>query len=82
MNNIGFIFILEMHSRYFLLPGPRSLGSAMTILGTLLACCLAFLGYKAVTRGKNKLPHGQYTSDPQYVYRLWTPYKMTSRGAD
>ena len=27
-----------------------------------------FLGYQAVTQGKNKLPHGQYTSDPQYFY--------------
>ena len=25
--------------------------------------------------------NGQYTSDPQYIYRFWTPYKMTIRGA-
>ena len=37
---------------------------------------------QAVTQGENKLPHGQYTLDPQYFYRFWTPYKMTSRGAD
>ena len=30
------------------------------------------LGYQAVTRGENKLPHGQYTLDPQYFYILWT----------
>ena len=28
------------------------------------------LGYQAVTRGENKLPHGQYTLDPQYFYIL------------
>ena len=32
--------------------------------------------------GKNKLPHAQYTLDPQYFYRFLTPYKMTIRGAD
>ena len=37
---------------------------------------------QAVTRSENKLPHAQYTSDPQYFDRFWTPYKMTSRGAD
>ena len=40
---------------------------------------LLFL-YQVVTRGENKLPHGQYTSDPQYSDIFWTPYKMTSRG--
>ena len=29
-----------------------------------------------------KMAHGQYTLDPQYFYRFWTPYKMTNRGAD
>ena len=28
------------------------------------------LGYKAVTRGENKLPHGQYTLDPQYFLQI------------
>ena len=28
---------------------------------------LLFLGYQTVTRGKNKLPHGQYTS-PQFFF--------------
>ena len=26
---------------------------------------LLFFGYKEVTRGKNKLPYAQYTSDPK-----------------
>ena len=40
--------------------------------GTLLARCnlVLLLGYQAVTRGKNKLPHTQYTLDPQYFYRF------------
>ena len=29
---------------------------------------VVLLGYQAVTRGKNKLPHGQYTLDPQYIF--------------
>ena len=33
-----------------------------------------------MTRGENKLPHAQYTPDPQYFYRFWTPYKMTLEG--
>ena len=37
---------------------------------------------QALTQGENKLPQGQFTLDPQYFYRFWTPYKMTSRGAD
>ena len=40
------------------------------------------LGFQAVTQGENKLPHAQYTTDPQYFYRFWTPYKKTIRGAD
>ena len=58
----------------------------------LLACCcccylVVFLGYRAVTRGKNKLTHGKYILDPKYIniyffYRLWTPYKLTSMWAD
>ena len=43
---------------------------------------LVVLGFQAVTRGENKLPHAQYTSDPQYYYRFWTPYKIIIRGAD
>ena len=43
---------------------------------------LVLLGISSVTRGENKLPHAQYTPDPQYFYRFWTPYKMTIRGAD
>ena len=37
------------------------------------------VGNEAVTRGENKLPHPQYTSDPQYFDRFMTPYKMTIR---
>ena len=40
------------------------------------------VGFQAVTQGENKLTHAQYTLDPQYCYRFWTPYKMTIRGAD
>ena len=40
------------------------------------------LMYQAVTRSENKLPHALYTLDPQYIYRFWTPYKITIRGAD
>ena len=28
------------------------------------------LGYQAVTRGENRLPHTQYTLDPPYFYRF------------
>ena len=41
---------------------------------------LVVLGNEAVTRGENKLPHAQYTSDPQYFDRFWNPYKITSMG--
>jgi hypothetical protein len=43
---------------------------------------LFLLRYQAVTRSENKLPHAQYTSDPQYFDSFRTPYKMTIRGAD
>ena len=35
-----------------------------------------------VTQGENKLPPAQYTSEPQYSYRFWKPYEITSRGAE
>ena len=50
--------------------------------GILLFLFFFFLRYQAVTRSEIKLPHAQYTLDPQYFYRFWTPYKMTIRGAD
>ena len=40
------------------------------------------LGNQAVTRSENKLPHEKYTLEPQYFYKLWTPNKITTRGAD
>ena len=61
------------------LPWPRSEGSAMTIRNPF---GMLFLRYQAVTRSENKLPHAQYTSDPQYFYRFWTPYKITISGVD
>ena len=51
------------------------------LLVILLVVLLVLQG-QAVTQGKNKLPQGQFTLDPQYFYRFWTPYKMTRRGAD
>ena len=54
----------------------------MAMAGAVLALVLVVLGFQAVTRGENKLPHAQYTLDPQYIYTFWTPYKMTIRGAD
>ena len=62
------------------LPWPRSEGSAMTIRHPF--AMLLLLGNLAVTRGKIKLPHAQYTSEPKDFYRFWTPFKMTIRGAD
>ena len=41
----------------------------------LVVIVIVVHGFQAVTRGKNKLPHAQYTSDPQYFYRFWIPYK-------
>ena len=49
-------------------PLPKG-GSAMTIrhpFGVFLLVVL-FQG-QAVTQGENKLPRGQYTSDPQYFF--------------
>ena len=51
-------------------------------VSALVGVGVVVVGFQAVTRGENKLPHAQYTSDPQYFYRFWTPYKMTNRGAD
>ena len=42
---------------------------------------LLLVGNEAVTRGENKLPHEQYTLEPEDFYRLLTPYKVTTRGA-
>ena len=36
----------------------------------LVLIVVVVLGYQAVTRGKNKLPHGQYTLDPQYFLQI------------
>ena len=55
---------------------------AMAGAVSALVFLLLLLGFQAVTQGENKLPHAQYTSDPQYFYRFWTPYKMTIRRAD
>ena len=54
----------------------------VVLLLVVLLVVLVVVRGQAVTRGENKLPHGQYTLDPQYFYLFWTPYKMTSRGAD
>ena len=35
------------------------------------------VGNQALTRDGNKLPHAQYTLDPQYFYRFGQPYKTT-----
>ena len=63
------------------LPWPRSEGSAITIRHPF-GMFFFLLRYQAMTRSENKLPNAQYTLDPQYFYRFWTPYKMTIRGAD
>ena len=36
----------------------------------LLVVLLVVLGNKVVTRGENKLPHAQYTAEPQDFYRF------------
>ena len=53
----------SMRSREFVRAQPE---------GTPETECWYFpvLGYEAGTRGENKLPHTQYTSDPQYFYRF------------
>ena len=61
----------------------QSITDWMAMAGAVLALVpVLLIGFQAVTRGENKLPHAQYISDPQYFYRFWTPYKMTISGVD
>ena len=38
------------------------------------------VGFQAVTQGKNKLPHAQYTSDTQSFYRFGNLYRGAGGG--
>ena len=55
---------------------------AGAVSALVLVVVVLVVGFQAVSQGKNKLPYAQYTSDPQYFFRFWTPYKMTISGAD
>ena len=43
-------------------------GSALVLVGVLV-----LVGFEAVTRGENKLPHAQYTSEPPTFLQILDP---------
>ena len=66
------------HFSKALLPWTRYDESAITIshpCALLLLLFLFFLGNQAVTQGKNKLPHVQYTLGDKDFYRIGKSFK-------
>ena len=76
------------------LPWPRSEGSAMTIRHPFchgpdpqdrpwpsVTLFLVLLGFQAWHEAKTSCHTNNIPLTPQYFYRFWIPYKMTTRGS-